>query len=128
MGDLRKILHVEDDPDIREIAYLALAELGGFEVLQCASGMEAIEKAEAFLPDVFLLDMMMPGMTGVETIVAIRAQTSLVEVPAIFMTSKNIATEHQDEIRTLAVGAIQKPFDPVALPDQIRSMVAKSAT
>lgn len=126
MTEIRKILHVEDDPDIREIAYLALAELGGFEVLQCADGAEALEKAQDFEPDAILLDMMMPGMTGVETLAAIRAQTSLVSTPAIFMTSKNIATEHQEEIKTMAVGAIQKPFDPVALPDQIREIIAKS--
>lgn len=125
MTEPRKILHVEDDPDIREIAYLALAELGGFEVLQCADGAEALEKAEGFAPDVILLDMMMPGMTGVETLVAIRAQTPI-DAPAIFMTSKNVATEHQDDIKTLAVGAIQKPFDPVGLPDLIRSLVAAS--
>jgi len=125
MTDIRKILHVEDDPDIREIAYLALADLGGYEVLQCADGMDALEKVEDFSPDVILLDMMMPGMTGVETLVAIRERTS-VTAPAIFMTSKNVATEHQDDIKTLAVGAIQKPFDPVALPDQIRAMAASA--
>ncbi|TCL10207.1 response regulator receiver domain-containing protein [Shimia isoporae] len=125
MTEIRKILHVEDDPDIREIAYLALAELGGLEVLQCADGADALAKVEDFAPDLILLDMMMPGMTGVETLQAIRAQTA-VDAPAVFMTSKNVATEHQDDIKTLAVGAIQKPFDPVALPDQLRAMAANA--
>ncbi|MCP4817975.1 MAG: response regulator [Shimia sp.] len=127
MTEIHKVLHVEDDPDIREIAYLALAELSGLEVLQCADGADAISKAEAFAPDVILLDVMMPGMTGVETLQAIRAQTQ-VTAPAIFMTSKNIATEHQEDIKTLAVGAIQKPFNPVTLPEQIREMVENASS
>ncbi len=124
MPRIHKILHVEDDPDIREIAKLALADLGGFEVLQCDSGELALEKAEAFAPDVIVLDMMMPGMTGIETLAGLRQIEALADTPAIFMTSKNVATEHQDVIREEAAGAIQKPFDPVTLPDQIREIVA----
>lgn len=127
MTEIQKILHVEDDPDIREIAYLALAELSGFDVVQCEDGAEALAKVEAFAPDVILLDVMMPGMTGIETLQAIRKQTQIA-APAIFMTSKNIKTEHQDDIKNLAVGAIQKPFNPVTLPDQIRAMVIGAVT
>ncbi len=128
MTEIRKILHVEDDEDIREIALLSLAELGGFEVLQCASGQDALRKAEAFGPDVFLLDMMMPGMTGIETLYALREIASLSATPAIFMTSKNVAKEHQDVIQSQAVGAIQKPFDPMALAEQIRNIAAEVAS
>lgn len=124
MPKIQKILHVEDDPDIREIAKLALADLGGFEVLQCDSGELALEEAEAFAPDVIVLDMMMPGMTGIETLAGLRQIEALADTPAIFMTSKNVATEHQDVIREEAAGAIQKPFDPVTLSDQIREIVA----
>ncbi len=126
MPEIQKILHVEDDPDIREIAKLALVDLGGFELLQCESGERALAEAEAFAPDVIVLDMMMPGMTGIETLAGLREIETLAETPAIFMTSKNVATEHQDVIQTEAVGAIQKPFDPVALPGQIREIVASS--
>lgn len=126
MPEIQKILHVEDDPDIREIAKLALADLGGFELLQCESGERALAEAEGFAPDVIVLDMMMPGMTGIETLAGLREIETLAETPAIFMTSKNVATEHQDVIQTEAVGAIQKPFDPVALPGQIREIVASS--
>ncbi|PSL19699.1 response regulator [Shimia abyssi] len=126
MVQVRRILHVEDDPDIREIANLALAELGGFDVLQCESGAVALSKAEAFAPDVIVLDMMMPGMTGIETLAALRKIPSLAQTPAIFMTSKNVATEHQDVIQNEAAGAIQKPFDPVTLPEQIRRIAEAS--
>ncbi|MFY0617799.1 response regulator [Shimia sp.] len=126
MTEIHKILHVEDDPDIREIAALALADLGGFEVLQCKGGMEAIEKASDFVPDLIVLDVMMPGMSGFETLAALREQPGLSKTPAVFMTSKDISSEHQSEISTTAIGAIQKPFDPVALPDQLRDMVANA--
>ncbi len=127
MTEIHKVLHVEDDPDIREIAYLALAELSGLDVVQCAGGVEALACVEAFDPDVILLDVMMPGMTGIETLQAIRDQTAI-SAPAIFMTSKNIATEHQDDIKNLAIGAIQKPFNPVTLSDELRAMVVGAAS
>ena len=126
MSDIRKILHVEDDPDIREIAKLALVDFGGFELLQCESGEVALEQAESFSPDVFLLDMMMPGMTGIETLAALREIAAFRSIPAIFMTAKDVATEHEDVLKKEAVGTIQKPFDPVALPDQIRAIAATS--
>ena len=94
--------------------------------MQCESGEVAVEKAESFGPDVIVLDMMMPGMTGVETLAALREIAALKSVPAIFMTSKNVATEHKDVLEQELVGAIQKPFDPVALPDQIRAIVAQT--
>ncbi|MBO9396293.1 response regulator [Shimia sp. R9_2] len=124
MTELRKILHVEDDPDIREITLLALVELGGFEVLQCASGEDALAQAVAFAPDLMVLDVMMPGLSGVETLAAMRALPELAQTPAVFMTSKDIASKDEDEIREGAIGAIQKPFDPVALPDQLRQLIA----
>lgn len=126
MAEIQKILHVEDDADIREITYLALAEFGGFEVMQCANGMDAIKKASKFEPDLLLLDVMMPGLSGLETLAKLRRQDELVDVPVIFMTSKDVTSKHHSDIREKAVGAIQKPFDPVALPDQLRTIVANA--
>lgn len=126
MAEIRKILHVEDDADIREITYLALAEFGGFEVLQCATGMDAIKKAAKFAPDLLLLDVMMPGLSGLETLTKLRRQDELAGVPVIFMTSKDVTSKHHSDIQENAVGAIQKPFDPVALPDQLRAIVANT--
>lgn len=123
MTQFTKILHVEDDPDIREITYIALADLAGFEVLQCASGQQALDQAPDFAPDMILLDVMMPGMSGIETLSALRAMPAFAQTPVVFMTSKDVSSEHQDEIQNEAIGAIQKPFDPVALPAQLRQMM-----
>lgn len=114
-----KLLHVEDDEDILMIARMVLADLGGYEVLQCASGIEALEKAEAFSPDVVLLDYMMPDMNGLATLQALRLLPGLKDTPAIFMTAKNLDFGAA-ELDALGVkGVIQKPFDPVALPSDI---------
>ena len=126
MTEIQKILHVEDDADIREITYLALAEFGGFEVMQCANGTDAIKKAAKFAPDLLLLDVMMPGLSGLETLAKLRRQDALADVPAIFMTSKDVTSKHHSDITDCAAGAIQKPFDPVALPDQLRTIVAQA--
>ena len=125
MDGLNRILHVEDDEDILMIARLALADLGGFEVLQCASGAEAVEHAAGFAPDLLLLDYMMPGMNGMQTLEALRAQTPLAATPAIFMTAKAMEM-HEGEMEGKGVlGKITKPFDPVSLPDEIRRFWAR---
>lgn len=120
-----RILHVEDDADIREIAMLSLETLGGFTVMQCGSGREALEKAPGFAPDLFLLDVMMPGMTGPDTLKALRLIEAMADIPAIFMTSINMAQGSAEEIKALAIGVIPKPFDPVTLADQIRAIAGK---
>ncbi len=64
MAELKRILHVEDDPSIQAVAKVALEAIGGFEVLSCASGLQALEEVERFAPHFILLDVMMPGMGG----------------------------------------------------------------
>ncbi len=121
MQELSKILHVEDDLDIQAIAQIALETIGGFEVLQCSSGQEALKAAPDFKPDLFLLDVMMPGMTGPETLAALRELPGMADVPAIFMTAK----AQRDEVAEfLALGAIEvvvKPFEPMELAGEIRA-------
>ncbi|MEC8195275.1 MAG: response regulator, partial [Pseudomonadota bacterium] len=77
-----------------------------------------------FAPDLLLLDVMMPGLSGLETLAKLRRQDELADVPVVFMTSKDVTSKHHSDITKCADGAIQKPFDPVALPDQLRAIVA----
>ena len=67
-----RLLHVEDDEDILMIARMVLVDLGGYDLMQCASGAEAVEKAADFGPDMMILDYMMPGMNGLATLRALR--------------------------------------------------------
>lgn len=120
MAGLNRILHVEDDEDILMIARLALADLGGFEVLQCSSGAEALKQAAGFAPDLLLLDYMMPEMNGMQTLQALRAMPETARVPAIFMTAKAMETIEGDMSGLGVLGRITKPFDPVTLPADIR--------
>ena len=117
---LRKILYVEDDADIRTVTLLSLEMLGDFTVEACASGFEAIERAEAFDPDLILLDVMMPGLDGPGTLARLREKPSLDRAPAVFFTAK---TQPEETRRLRALGAqdvLAKPFDPERLPDELR--------
>lgn len=102
------------------IARLALADLGGFEVMQCSSGDEAVAKARAFAPDLLLLDFMMPEMNGMQTLQALRRIPELSETPAIFMTAKAMESIEGEMSGLGVLGRITKPFDPVTLPTEIR--------
>lgn len=116
---IRKVLLVDDDREILFIAKMALESLGGYSVCTCSSGSEALDRAAQFSPDLLLLDVMMPGMTGPETLAALRGIPALSETPAIFLTGLS----HTDNgaTRSLGVaGIIRKPFDPLTLAERIR--------
>tara|TARA_R110002094_G_scaffold116837_1_gene112668 strand:- start:417 stop:779 length:363 start_codon:yes stop_codon:yes gene_type:complete len=116
-----KLLHVEDDADIREIAQMSLDMTGEFEIVQCESGEDALKTVQGYTPDVILLDMMMPGMTGKQTLEHMRLMPHLADVPAIFMTARAQQSE-QDELRGMgASDVISKPFDPMTLAEQIKA-------
>lgn len=119
---LTRILMVEDDPDIRAVAHLSLTAVGGFTVALCASGEEAVAQAEAFAPDLILLDVMMPGLDGPTTLAALRAKPTLSGTPALFMTAK-VQPQEMAQYRDLgALDVVAKPFDPMALPGQLRAL------
>lgn len=121
------LLHVEDDADIREIALMALGLSDDFAVIQCESGDEALSEVQNTTPDVILLDMMMPGMTGLQTLEHMRKMPHLAEVPVIFMTARTQQSDI-DALRALPhVEMISKPFDPMALADQITAAMARIA-
>jgi CheY-like chemotaxis protein len=118
-----KIMHVEDDDDIREIAEMALSLSGEFEVVQCVSGEAALARAPDYHPDVLLLDMMMPGMTGSETLEHLRKMPHMANVPAIFMTARAQHADIEQLRDNGAADVISKPFDPMTLGDQIKEIL-----
>ena len=120
MAELNKILYVEDEPDIQAIASIALENVGGFNILICSSGQEAIDKAADFAPDLILLDVMMPGMDGPSTLEQLRKQTSLANTPVMFMTAKVQPQEIEQFKAFGAIEVIAKPFDPMSLADTIK--------
>ncbi|MBV1863835.1 MAG: response regulator [Rhodobacteraceae bacterium] len=120
-----KILHVEDDLDIQEIAKLSLETIGGFEILQCASGKQALEEAHNFKPDLFLFDVQMPEMSGDVLYQEIKVMPDMENIPAIFMTARAQAKDVAALKELGALDVVTKPFDPMTLPDQIREILAR---
>lgn len=122
--EIRRILFAEDDPDIQVVARMALETIGGYTVRLCASGKEVLDLAESFAPDLVILDVMMPGMGGPATLAALRQDPRFSATPVVFMTAKVQPHEVAEYKRLGALGVIAKPFDPMALPDQIRELWA----
>jgi len=119
---------VDDDQEILFIAKMALESLGGYSVCTCSSGSEALDQAARFSPDLLLLDVMMPGMTGPETLAALRGIPALSETPAIYLTGLS-AKDGGAPTRSLGVaGIINKPFDPLTLADRIREKLGNGIT
>lgn len=119
MAALRKILYVEDEPDIREVARLSLEMIGGFEVSVCASGEQCLEMAPVVNPDLIILDVMMPGMDGPDTLQLLQSMPEVANIPVVFMTAK-VQAHEMDAYRSAGVLAvIAKPFDPMTLPDRL---------
>ncbi len=116
---LCRILYVEDEPDIRVVVQMALEALGGFAVITCASGQEALSAAPHARADLLLLDVMMPGMDGPSTLKALRALPATAGTPVIFMTAKVQAAEVAQFRELGAIDVIHKPFDPMELSAQI---------
>ncbi|MEO6697505.1 MAG: response regulator [Gammaproteobacteria bacterium] len=119
---LKRILVVEDEPDIRAVAKLALEAIGHFTVKLCGSGAEALEAAKDFAPDLILLDVMMPGMDGPATLQRLRTNPATAAIPVIFLTAKTQASE-MSKYRSLgALDVIPKPFDPMTLATRVRAV------
>lgn len=118
-----KILHVDDDRDIRALTHIALAEIGGFSILQCSSGADALSALAGYAPDLILLDVMMPDLSGEDIIERIKSRDEHAGTPIIFLTAK---ADHRARDRLIELGAkdiITKPFDPITLASRLREII-----
>jgi two-component system, OmpR family, response regulator len=122
-----QVLYVDDEPDIREIAGLALELDPGIRVRLAESGAKALEALESWRPDAILLDVMMPAMDGPAVLKALQGDPRWAAIPVVFITAR---TQAQDRQRLLELGAlalISKPFDPMTLARELRSVLAAEA-
>ena len=126
IGRLERILFVEDDADIQAVGQLALEAVGGFTVQICGSGQEALERVSTFAPDLILLDVMMPGMDGLTTLLALREKLAEATPPVVFITAKVQAHEIAYYKQLGALDVISKPFDPMTLSEAICEIWARA--
>jgi two-component system, OmpR family, alkaline phosphatase synthesis response regulator PhoP len=120
MSTKRTILIADDEPDILEILHFNLSA-GGYEVVMAKNGDEAIEKAKQTLPDLIILDMMMPGKTGMEVCNILRTQPAFAATIIVFLTA---VKDDAIEIKGLETGAddyINKPISPKVLLSKVNA-------
>jgi len=122
MTELRRILLVEDDPDIQDVTTVLLSHVGNFEVRACGTAAEALQIAQAFDPDLILLDVMMPGLDGQGAFAAFRQMPATASTPVIFMTARVQPREILEYRQLGSLGVIPKPFDPDTLAETIQGM------
>jgi CheY-like chemotaxis protein len=120
-----KLLYVDDEPDIREVAALALGLDPEIEVRSEASGSAALATAAEWQPDAILLDVMMPSMDGPTTLRRLRANGVTHDIPVIFITARAQSRELQEFIALGAKDVITKPFDPMGLAAEVRRKVGR---
>ena len=111
----RVVLVVDDEADIRQIATIALGQVGGFEVRTATSGAEAIDACLTSPPDAVLMDVMMPGLDGPATLRRLREDPATATIPVVMLTAKTRQRDIDDLLRGGAQGVLAKPFDPLTL-------------
>jgi len=118
-SDLKTILYVDDEPDIREVVQMSLSLVEGLDVQTCESGERALQLLPHLQPNLLLLDVMMPGMDGPSTLLKLRTMPGLDRIPVVFMTAKAMPQEVARFRELGAVSVIAKPFDPIQLGHQV---------
>lgn len=125
---LQRILLVEDEIDIQMVATMALEDIGGFEVEVCDSGLQALDRAPIFEPQLVLLDVMMPELDGLSTFEKMKKIPEIREIPVIFMTARAQQREMEEYRASGAIDVIVKPFDAMTLSDTVRDIWRRHCT
>ena len=122
----RKILIIDDEDDIREVAALSLESIAGWDVVTASSGAQGLARAIEHQPDAILLDVMMHGMDGPTTFRELRKNSATSRIPVLLLTAK-VQSSDQRRFADLGVEAVLfKPFDPLTLATQISSVLSWS--
>jgi len=124
MGAKKKILVAEDEPDIRGLIVFSL-QYAGFEVIEAFNGQDAVDKATAVNPDLILLDVRMPKMTGYEACKALKAQPATQGIPVVFLSARGQESEIKHGLELGAEEYILKPFAPDELYRRVESILQR---
>jgi two-component system OmpR family response regulator len=122
------VLYVDDEPDIREVASIALELDGGITLKSVGSGQEALDALETpgYHPDIVMLDVMMPGMDGPAVLAEMRRRPAMADLPVVFITARAQTHEQARFLELGASGVITKPFDPLALAGELRAIAVRA--
>lgn len=123
--ELNRVLVVDDEPDIRMLTSVTLEMIGNFTVETAENGLDALDKAPAFNPELILLDVMMPVMDGPATLKKFREIEGTKNVPVVFLTAKVQAHEIDELLATGATAVLSKPFDPNTIVPKIQEIWQK---
>lgn len=122
----KRILVIDDEDDIREVAQLCLETVGGWEVMTAACGSEGLVQAETQQPDAILLDVMMPDMDGPTTFHKLKVNPATEDIPVVFLTAKVQAAEQRKFVELGVKAVLTKPFDPLTLATEVAKVLGWS--
>ncbi len=121
---MARILIAEDEPDIRELVAFTL-RFAGHEVTPTSNGEEALQQASVVIPDLILMDVRMPKMTGYDACRAMKADPSLKDIPVVFISAKGQDSEIQTGLDAGAEEYLLKPFAPDQLTERVKAILSK---
>lgn len=122
IAQLKKIMYVEDDPDLRKIVTVSLEAKGVFVVRVCDSGEQALKQVGEFQPDLIVMDVLMEEMDGPETLGELRKLKEASAIPVFFLTSRVFPKDVENYKKIGAAGVIKKPFHPLTLAEEIKEL------
>lgn len=120
------VLVADDDPDILQLVALHLRRLG-CDVITAADGSSALALAQERLPQLAVLDVSMPGLTGLDVTAALRAAEATREIPVILLTARVQSADVERGLEAGASGYVTKPFSPLELSERVRALLSPSA-
>ncbi len=121
---MAKILIAEDEPDIRELVAFLL-RFAGYEVVAASNGEEAVQTAVREIPDLILMDVRMPRLTGYDACRMLKADPKMKDIPVVFLSAKGQESEIQTGLDVGAEEYLLKPFSPDELTNRVRSLLAR---
>ena len=124
---MARIIVADDDVDIRDLVEFKLATLG-HDIVAVADGSAAVAACRAEPPDLAILDIMMPGLTGLEAVREIRSNPRLAGIPVILLTARARESDVQTGFDSGADDYITKPFSPRELAARVEALLARSAS
>ena len=123
---MRRILIIDDEDDIREVAALSLESVAGWSVMTACSGAEGIVTAQAEQPDAILMDVMMPSMDGPTTFREMQRSPQIANIPVVLLTAKVQGVDQRRFAGLGVAGVLFKPFDPLTLAEQMAATLGWS--